>query len=207
MGKTVAVLLDGGFVQKRLYQLLGRKMPTAKDILAFANKCVASDEELFRIYYYDCPPFGGTLVHPMSGVSEDFSTTTVFTARTKLLDELAHSDHVAFRGGVLSSDGWKLKYKAQQALMKTSRACSAADFEPDFNQKRVDMKIGLDVAWLSSKSIVERVILVTADTDFVPSMKFARREGVQVVLVPMGTRMLNKALRAHADEVRSVKLT
>jgi len=206
MTRPVAVLLDGGLVQERLYALLGCKMPTAKDILAFANKCVASDEELFRIYYYDCPPFGGTLVHPMSGASEDFSTTAVFAARTKLLSELENSDHVAFRSGVLSSDGWKLKFKAQQDLMKTSRACTAMDFEPDFNQKRVDMKIGLDVAWLSSKNIVHRIVLVTGDTDFVPAMKFARREGVQVVLVPMGTRLLNKALKAHADEVRTVKL-
>jgi hypothetical protein len=122
MSERVAVLLDGGFVQKRLYSLLGRKMPTAKDILSFAGKCVASDEELFRIYYYDCPPFGGTLVHPMSGASEDYSATAVFAARTKLLDVLTHSDHVAFRGGVLATDGWKLKFKAQQDLMKTSRA-------------------------------------------------------------------------------------
>jgi uncharacterized LabA/DUF88 family protein len=205
MSKQVAVLLDGGFVQKRLYSLLARKMPTAKEILSFAGKCVASDEELFRIYYYDCPPFGGALTHPMSGTTKDFSTTAVFAARTKLLDVLAHSDHVAFRGGVLSTDGWKLKYRAQQEMMRNPRACVARDFEPDFRQKRVDMKIGLDVAWLASKGVVSRIILVTADTDFVPAMKFARREGVQVVLVPMGTRMLNKALKAHADEVRSVK--
>ena len=88
--------------------------------------------------------------------------------------------------------------------MQAPRACGAGDFEPAFKQKRVDMKIGLDVAWLSSKRIVERIVLVTADTDFVPAMKFARREGVQVVLVPMGSRTLNKALRAHADVVRSV---
>lgn len=67
------------------------------------------------------------------------------------------------------------------------------------------MKIGLDVAWLASKGIVDRIILVAADTDFIPAMKFARREGVQVVLVPMGTNMLNKALKAHADEVRKVR--
>lgn len=206
MSKPVAVLLDGGFVQKRLYSALGRRQPTAKDILAFAVRCVGPDEELFRIYYYDCPPFGDALDHPMTGEREDFSTTAVFATRTKLLDELAQADHVAFREGVLSSDGWKLKHKAQQELMKTPRSCTAADFEPDFNQKRVDMKIGLDVAWLATKSIVRRIILVTADTDFVPAMKFARREGVQVVLVPMRTRLLNKALRAHADEVRSVTL-
>lgn len=204
-GKRVAVLLDGGFVYKRLYALRGKKVPLAKDILSFAHKCVAEDEELFRIYYYDCPPFGGTLFHPMNRTAEDYSATAVFAARTQLLEELSQSDHVAVRAGVLTADGWKLKYRSQQELMKVSRACVAADFEPDFGQKRVDMKIGLDVAWLSGKDIVERIVLVTADTDFVPAMKFARREGVQIVLVPMQTRMLNKAMRAHADEVRTVK--
>ena len=204
MNHRVAVLLDGGFVQKRLFALRGGKAPAASDILSFANRCLTPEEELFRIYYYDCPPFGGVLTHPMSGEEEDFSTTPVFSARTKLLDDLSHADHVAFRQGVLAAAGWRLRYKAQQTLMQAPRACGAGDFEPAFKQKRVDMKIGLDVAWLSSKRIVERIVLVTADTDFVPAMKFARREGVQVVLVPMGSRTLNKALRAHADVVRSV---
>jgi len=66
------------------------------------------------------------------------------------------------------------------------------------------MKIGLDVAWLSSKQIVERIILVTADSDFVPAMKFARREGVQVVLVTMGHALVKRELKVHADESRSV---
>lgn len=35
-------------------------------------------------------------------------------------------------------------------------------------------------------------------------MKFARREGVQVVLVTMGHRMVKHDLLVHADEVRSV---
>lgn len=200
----IAVLLDGVFVQKRLLASLGGKAPTASDILAFASRCLTSDEELFRIYYHDCPPFGGVLTHPMSGEEEDYSKTPVFAARTRLLDDLAHADHVAFRQGVLSATGWRLRQKAQQALMRAPRSCGASDFEPAFKQKRVDMKIGPDVAWLSSKRIVERIVLVTADTDFVPAMESARREGVQVVLVPMGARTLNKALRAHADVVRTI---
>lgn len=204
MPKRTAVLLDGGFVQKRLYSLKGKKPATARDILTFAAKCIADDEELFRIYYYDCPPFGGTLVHPMTRVARDYSATAVHSARTRLLDDLAHSDHVAFRSGVLSASGWKLNYRAQRDIFNKGRACSESDFEPDFRQKRVDMKIGLDVAWLASKRIVDRIVLVTADTDFVPAMKFARREGVQVVLVHMQTNTLNKALKSHADEVRAV---
>ena len=206
MSKKTAVLLDGGFVLRRLRAMLGGREPFASDILAFARKCLADDEELFRIYYYDCPPFGGDLVHPMSGVPEDYSKTAVFAGRTRLLDKLERADHVALRTGLLAARGWKLANRSQQELMLSPRACMAADFGPDFTQKGVDMKIGLDVAWLSSKGIVDRIVLVTADTDFVPAMKFARREGVQVVLVPMNSRVLSKTLRAHADEVREVSL-
>lgn len=78
------------------------------------------------------------------------------------------------------------------------------DFEPDLKQKHVDMKIGLDIAWLASKRIVERIVLVTADSDFIPAMKFARREGVQVVLVTMGHALIKRELKVHADELRSV---
>lgn len=86
----------------------------------------------------------------------------------------------------------------------TGRQLTKNDFVPDLKQKRVDMEIGLDVDWLSSKGIVERLILVTADSDFVPAMKFARREGIKVVLVNMGHRLTKHDLLVHADEVRSV---
>ena len=78
------------------------------------------------------------------------------------------------------------------------------DFQPDLKQKHVDMKIGLDIAWLASKRIVERIVLVTADSDFVPAMKFARRKGVEVVLVTMGHTLVKRELKVHADELRSV---
>lgn len=205
MIKRVAVLLDGGFVQKRLFFRQGKQMPTAQEILDFAHSCVGPDEELFRIYYYDCPPFSGTLTHPVSGETEDYSQTEVFAARTALIDEIAQADYVAFRPGVLTAAGWKLKYTSQKALAKSTRTCTVNDFVPDWAQKRVDMNIGLDVAWLASKGIIDRIILVSADTDFIPAMEFARREGVQVVIVPMDSSTLSKSLRANADEVRDVK--
>jgi len=36
-------------------------------------------------------------------------------------------------------------------------------------------------------------------------MKFARREGTQVILIPMGHKYLKRALREHADFVRDVR--
>jgi uncharacterized LabA/DUF88 family protein len=54
------------------------------------------------------------------------------------------------------------------------------------SQKGVDMRIGLDIAALALKRIVQVVVLVTADTDFIPAMKFACREGLQLFLVTLG---------------------
>ena len=89
-------------------------------------------------------------------------------------------------------------------MIKTGRPIAAADVIPDFGQKGVDMRIGLDVAWLSSNRIVQRIILVTGDSDFIPAMKFARREGIQVVYVSMNHKSIKAGLVEHSDEHRAV---
>ena len=81
-----------------------------------------------------------------------------------------------------------------------------ADFEPLFEQKGVDMRIGLDIAAYSDNHSVERIILVSGDTDCVPALKYGRRAGLQTVLVePVGARIAPE-LVAHADFKRTVVL-
>ncbi len=202
--KKVAVLLDGGFVIKRLKSFLDGEYPTAEQVLEFARKCVTDDEELFRIYYYDCPPFSGTSANPFSKEEVDFSATPVFERLTELQRLLSLADDVAFRKGVLNLNGWRLsRYKTRQ-IQKTGRPLEAEDFEPVLEQKRVDMKIGLDVAWLAIKGIVDSVILVAGDTDIIPAMDFARQQGVRVVLVPMENPYLNDSMLAHSDQTREI---
>lgn len=180
--KKTAVLLDLGFVLHRLYRLLDKRMAIADEVHDFARRCIRpDDEELFRIYCYHCHPYDGRQVHPVTKVAVEFSTSPTFAAGSKLIRELSLKDNVAFRAGELSFDGWTISNYTAQKIAKTGRALLATDFKPDLKQKRVDMKIGLDVAWLASKGIVERIVLVTGDSDFVPALKFARREGVQVV--------------------------
>ena len=202
--KRTAVLLDLGFVLHKLYRMLGKRSPTANEVRDFALKCLESDEELFRIYCYHCPPYDGVQTHPLSKAREDFSQTAVYLGMSNLIRDLKVTDNIAFRSGELSFDGWLIRRKAAQDIIKTGRALTDSDFAPDLKQKRVDMKIGLDVAWLASKAIVEKLVLVTADSDFVPAMKFARREGVQVVLVTMGHKLVKQDLKEHADELRTV---
>lgn len=76
----------------------------------------------------------------------------------------------------------------------------ATDFVPDMEQKGVDLRIGIDVARLALKRIVDTLVLVTGDSDFVPAMKFARTEGVKVYLETLG-HPVRRELKAHADFV------
>jgi len=202
--KKTAILLDLGFVLHKLFTALGKRLPTAIEVRDFAQRCVNADEEVFRIYCYHCPPYGESQTHPLTKAIIDFSTTSTYISMEKLIRELKITDNIAFRSGELSFDGWTVKKRAAEEIIKTNRALAPDDFAPDLKQKGVDMKIGLDVAWLASKSIVERIILVTSDSDFVPAMKFARREGVQVILITMGHKLVKRELKEHADELRSV---
>lgn len=202
MSAKVAVMLDAAYVLKRLYVLLGRQHAASSDVLAFAHACVKQDEELFRIYVYDCPPSKMKVTNPISKKKIDLAASPVAQRLTGLQDNLAIADHVAFRKGELAFSGWKLKAGVTSKL--ATQSCAASDLVVDLKQKGVDMKIGLDIAWLSSKRIVDAIILATGDTDFVPAMKFARREGVRVIVVSMGQANPTVSMRTHADEVRSV---
>lgn len=201
--KKVAVMLDLGFVLHALYKPVGKRTATASEVHEFAKKCVLDGEELFRIYCYHCPPYAMTEQHPLTRKPVHFKQSATYTTMSALHRELAIKDNVALREGEISFNGWALTKQAAQDIAKSGRAVQETDFHPDLKQKRVDIKIGLDVAWLSSKAIVDRIVLVTGDSDFIPAMKFARREGVQVILVTMDQHVKND-MRVHADEVRSV---
>ncbi len=60
------------------------------------------------------------------------------------------------------------------------------------------MRVGLDIASPTLKKQVEVIVLVTGDSDFVPAMKFARREGAQLFLVALGHHVVDEMLE-HAD--------
>ena len=66
----LAVLMDGGFVTKRLRHELSGVHPTADQIEFLAASVLADPElsgmKLFRIFYYDAPPYERSGTHPVS---------------------------------------------------------------------------------------------------------------------------------------------
>jgi uncharacterized LabA/DUF88 family protein len=67
------------------------------------------------------------------------------------------------------------------------------------------MRIGLDIAVYSAARTVERIILLTQDSDCIPAMKHARKAGLQLVLVRLEGTGLASELQAHADFVRPAR--
>jgi uncharacterized LabA/DUF88 family protein len=197
----VAILLDGGFVKKTLPKTTGH-FPTVAEVVGLATTVMAkpalASHELFRVYFYDAPPYEGKAQNPVTGVVENFSATVQSAQNKGLIDALELQPNFAVRRGFLILSGWKLGRNALRSLAKAKRPITSKDIVPDMSQKCVDMKIGLDMAWLALRRIVECVVLVTGDSDFVPVMKFARREGLKVYLDCLG-HPVRRELKAHAD--------
>jgi uncharacterized LabA/DUF88 family protein len=122
-----------------------------------------------------------------------------FNKRGDWLDELATRDLFAVRLGVLKWRGWKPKQRSDGKAPTTDE-----DFNPDFEQKGVDLRIGLDIATFAIGRKVDRIALITGDTDLIPAMKLARREGLQVIGVELQNQKTSRELAAHFDFKRKI---
>ena len=64
------------------------------------------------------------------------------------------------------------------------------------------MRIAVDISSLAFKKQVDRIILISGDSDFVPASKQARREGIDFILDPMRSPIKND-LYEHIDGMRT----
>lgn len=179
-----------------MYARKAGKLFVPNYIEKIAHACALADEVIHRILYYDCPPFEGEATLPVSG------TKKAFSGSDQWLHELARKDLFAVRIGVLKFRGFFLK---QSKIPFTPTApLTDADFEAKFEQKGVDMRIGLDMATLSANRSIDLIALVTNDTDCIPAMKHARRAGLQVALIAVPGYNPAPELLAHSDFRRNI---
>jgi uncharacterized LabA/DUF88 family protein len=190
----IAILIDGGFFLQR-FKAINRKSPRISDLQPFLDDIIkkvsatnpaGSTDMLLRTYYYDCRPNGDTKTDP-NGNQIDFSQHPQFKAANAFHTDLRNFPQLALRLGELSFDGWKVNPGKHKVYV------------PDFKQKSVDIKLGLDIAWMAGKKTIDKLVLVAGDSDFVSPMKFARREGILVYLHPMGQPQIKIILKEHAD--------
>ena len=204
MKASYAILVDGGFVRVKLRQR-NKHFPTVAEISAEIDRIKANaalaDYSLMRIYYYDAPPAKGVIVNPLDGAKTDLGASKTASENQALQQSLEMLPDFALRSGESAVHGWSLGDSALHDLQKNgTRALVAKDFVPNIEQKGVDLRIGLDIARLSIRQLVQVIVVVTGDSDMIPAFKFARREGVRVYLDHMG-HGVKRDLKAHTDMI------
>ena len=213
MAKT-AILVDGGFYLKVSKRHWGRKSPAerAEELYDYCLKHITIHREkkievgersLYRIFYYDCPPVAeGTIKQPWSSHNTIFSKKNPSNIWSSSFQaELAGKRKVAMRLGELNAKNahYNLKEESLKDLLIGKKAVSELT-EADFvlvgmKQTGVDMRIGLDVASLASGRLVDQIVLIAGDSDFIPVAKAARKAGIDFIIDPMGRKVHDELIK------------
>jgi uncharacterized LabA/DUF88 family protein len=204
--KKIALLIDGEWFRRALKNNLTVAI-TADVIYRNAMTVKQPDEEVFRLFFYDSVPHERKEKNPISKKTIDYAVSSGNIARKRFFKEMGQKELVALRRGYVRPRGWTLSRNYVKAAMKSAAPIAPpkdTDIGLSFEQKGVDMRIGIDVATLSIRKQVERIILFSGDCDMIPAMKLARRQGVQVAVVEVSGRRLAPELIEDSDIVRSL---
>ena len=207
-----AILVDGGFYRRRAFVAYGDKTPSerADELYSYCKrhlKTHGENSELYRIFYYDCPPMTRQVFHPLTQKNINFGKSDTYVWANSFFDELKKKRKVALRMGELSEQQahYILKDNKLKQLIRgqiSIQDLTEKDFLFNVEQKGVDMRIGLDIASLAYKKQVDQIVLISGDSDFVSAAKLARREGIDFVLDALHTN-IKPNLFEHIDGLRT----
>jgi len=214
--RKTAIMVDGGFYRIRALELWGRKSPEerAKELYDYCHRHIdepCEPRNLYRIFYYDCPPLKKKMKHPLTGVMIDTTSLQGNVWAAGFQKALVNKRKVAMRMGELATEQAKyvLKPEVVNALVHKNRDVNSLvddDYMIDSKQKGVDLRIGLDTASLAYGRYVDQIILIAGDSDFVPVAKMARRHGIDFLLDPLKNHVKPIFLE-HIDGIESFAST
>lgn len=201
-----AILIDGGFFTKK-FRPLNKCFPSADQVDAvvceLVRKCPdVAGRELLRIFYYDARPVSKTIKNPVSGTEIKLGCSELAQNSNRLHQELALKPNFAVRLGETKVFGWTAKLDAKKHSLSSGKVVETSldDWAPNIKQKGVDLRIGLDIACMALRRTVDTIILFSGDTDIVPSLKLARKEGLRVIVVIPSNGGVASSLTEHSDQ-------
>jgi uncharacterized LabA/DUF88 family protein len=209
-----AILVDGDFYLRRHSAYFGKEAAVDPEKVAtdFWVHCMKhldkEKDQLYRIFFYDCPPLEKRVHHPITKRSVNLSESFTAKFRKGFHKAIIKKSHVALRLGYLDEGNGSWRIKNQENNKKVisgdldPKTLNDEDFAYHANQKGVDMRIGLDIAAITYKKLAERIILIAGDSDFVPAAKLARREGMQFILDSM-RNYIREDLQEHIDGLKT----
>ena len=210
-----AILVDGGFYrQRRKIKPELEASVAAEELFKYCMSHVdrKDDDEkrhLYRIFYYDCKPLDKSVFHPLTKEDILLKETKHYIWMNNFLKELNKKRKLAIRLGVLVVSKQKA-YNIRPGVTKryieedkNFKDLKESDFSFLGKQKGVDMRIGLDIAFLAYKRLVNQIILISGESDFVPAAKLARTEGIDFILDPMNLS-IQGGLIEHVDGIETI---
>lgn len=207
-----AILVDGGFYRRRAFTAYGDKTPKerADELVKYCRRHLrmhGENSELYRIFYYDCPPMARQVYHPLLKKTIDYSKSGMYSWSIDFFNELKKKRKLALRMGELAEQQahFELKPNIITKLVNGTKSLNdlkESDFILSVEQKGVDMRIGLDIASMSYKKQVDQIVLISGDSDFVSAAKLARREGIDFILDALHTNIKSN-LFEHIDGLRT----
>lgn len=199
-------MVDGAFYRKRAFNIFGEKTPIerAKELSAYCYRHIKEEKDgatLYRVFYYDCPPINKQIYHPLLKRAVALGKTSDYIWANEFLKELKHQRKFALRMGRLAEEQASFNIKPEVFRKLINKTCTLEDLtEKDFSLS-VNQK-GVDISALAFKRLVDRIVLVSVDSDFVPAAKQARREGIDFILDPMRSPIKDD-LYEHIDGIRT----
>jgi uncharacterized LabA/DUF88 family protein len=155
----LAIFIDGGYLTALAEREFGIWVDFEKLPIEIQKVVAAKTPEpldLLRTHYYDCLPYQSN--PPTEAEIERFAKARRFH------DFIGRLPRFIVREG-------RLKFKGLDA-----------NKEPIFQQKRVDLMLGLDIALLSAKHQVTHIAIIAGDSDLLPAFEVARSESISVWL-------------------------
>lgn len=149
---VTAVFIDGGYLEKVLLYDHGKARIDFGRLVA----TMVEGGELLRAYYYHCLPYQG---NPPTADEK-----ARYAARHRFFTALRHIPRFEVRLGKLAFRG------------------VGKDGNPMFQQKRVDLMLGVDMALLAGKNRIAKMALLSGDSDFTPAVEAAKNEGILTTL-------------------------
>lgn len=155
----LAIFVDGGYysaLAEKHYRIRIEFSKFVEEIRSAVATKTPENVDILRTFYYDCPPYQSQ--NPTASERQKYGQKIGFFNYLETLPRVqVRQGRLAYRG--TNSQG-----------------------VPIFQQKRVDLLLGLDFAEQSTKGQITHVALVAGDSDFCPAVEFAKREGVCVWL-------------------------
>ena len=174
---ATAVFIDGAYLEKTLLYDHGKPRVDFGRLV----DVMVEGNELLRAYYYHCLPY-------QSNPPTDEERAR-YAARHRFFTALRHIPRFEVRLGKLAFRG------------------IAHDGQPMFQQKRVDLMLGVDMALLAGKNRIGKMALLSGDSDFTPAVEAVKREGVLTTLwhgSDTGSARPSYELRQVCDERREL---